>query len=85
RDKLEVDSDMIAGYYLNLGFMDIRVGRPEITYDEEGIYINFPINEGRRFRVGNVEVTGKGVEPDVRLLNKVKLSKEKYFHREVLA
>ncbi len=85
RDKLEVDSDMIAAFYLNHGFMDVRVGSPEITYDEEGIYINFPINEGGRFRVGKVEVTGKGVEPDVRLLNKIKLSKKKYFHREVLA
>jgi outer membrane protein insertion porin family len=85
RDKLEVDSDMIAAFYLNHGFMDVRVGSPEITYDEEGIYINFPINEGGRFRVGKVEVTGKGVEPDVRLLNKIKLSKKKYFHREALA
>ncbi len=85
RDKLEVDSDMIAAFYLNHGFMDVRVGSPEITYDEEGIYINFPINEGGRFRVGKVEVTGKDVEPDVRLLNRVKLSKKKYFHREVLA
>ena len=85
RDKLEVDSDMIAAFYLNHGFMNIRVGSPEITYDKEGIYINFPINEGRRFRVGEVEVTGKGVEPDARLLNRVKLSKKKYFHREVLA
>ncbi|MEE9531915.1 MAG: outer membrane protein assembly factor BamA, partial [Syntrophobacteria bacterium] len=85
RDELEVDSDMIAAFYLNHGFMDVRVGSPEITYDEEGIYINFPINEGGRFRVGKVEVTGKGVEPDVRLLNRIKLSKKKYFHREVLA
>jgi outer membrane protein insertion porin family len=85
RDKLEVDSDMIAAFYLNHGFMDVRVGSPDITYDEEGIYINFPINEGGRFRVGEVEVTGKGVEPEVRLLNRVKLSKKKYFHREVLA
>ncbi len=85
RDKLEVDSDMIAAFYLNHGFMDVRVGSPEITYDEEGIYINFPINEGGRFRVGKVEVTGKDVEPDVRLLNRIKLSKKKYFHREVLA
>ena len=85
RDKLEVDSDMIAAFYLNHGFMDVRVGRPDITYDAEGIYINFPINEGGRFRVGKVEVTGEGVEPDVRLMNKVKLSMEKYFHREALA
>jgi outer membrane protein insertion porin family len=35
--------------------------------------------------VGEVEVTGNGVEPDKRLLNRVKLSEKKYFHREVLA
>jgi len=85
REKLEVDSDRIGVFYLNQGFMDIKVGRPEAAYDEEGIYINFPIDEGRRFRVGKVEVSGKDIEPKVNLLGIVELSEEKYFDREVLA
>jgi outer membrane protein insertion porin family len=85
REKIEVDSDRIGAFYLNQGFMDIKVGRPEATYDEEGIYINFPIDEGRRFRVGKVDVSGKDIEPKISLLGIVELSEEKYFDREVLA
>ena len=85
RDKIEVDSDRIAAFYLNHGFMDVRVGRPEIAYDEEGIYINFPISEGSRFRVGKVDVAGKDIEPKINLLGIIELSEHKFFNREVLA
>lgn len=85
RDKLEVDSDRLAAFYLNHGFMDVKVGRPEATYDEEGIYINFSIDEGLRFRVGKVDVSGKDIEPKINLLGIIELSEEKYFNREVLA
>ena len=85
RERLEVDSDRLAAFYLNHGFMDVRVGRPEATYDEEGIYINFPIDEGRRFRVGKVDVSGKDIEPKINLLSIIELSEKKYFNREALA
>jgi len=85
REKLEVDSDRLAAFYLNHGFMDIRVGRPEATYDEKGIYINFPIDEGLRFRVGKVDVSGKDIEPKINLLSIIEMSKQKYFNREALA
>jgi outer membrane protein insertion porin family len=85
KEKLEVDSDRLAAFYLNHGFMDIRVGRPETTYDEEGIYVNFPIEEGLRFRVGKVDVSGKDIEPKINLLSMISLSEHKYFNREALA
>ena len=85
REKLDVDADRLAAFYLNHGFMDIRVGRPAITYDEGGIYVTFPMEEGKRYRVGKVEVTGKGVEPEENLQSLTEMWKEKYFNREVLA
>ena len=85
RERLEVDADRLAAFYLDHGFMDVRVGRPETTYDEEGIYINFPIDEGYRFRVGKVEVSGKDIEPKINVLSIIKLSEKKYFNRETLA
>jgi outer membrane protein insertion porin family len=85
REKLEVDSDRLAAFYLNYGFMDVKVGRPEATYDEQGIYINFPIDEGHRFRVGKVEVSGKDIEPKIRIRSIIELSQHKYFDREALA
>ncbi len=85
QQNLEVDVDILAAFYHNQGFMDARVGSPVITHDKEGIYIDIPVIEGERFKVGKVEVTGEGVEPDERLLNIIALGKEEYFNREVLA
>jgi outer membrane protein insertion porin family len=85
RETLEVDSDRLAAFYLDHGFMDVRVGSPEATYDEEGIYINVPIDEGHRFRVGKVDVSGKDIEPKINLLGIIELSEQKYFNRETLA
>ncbi len=85
RQNLQVDVDRLAAFYHNQGFMDARVGSPIITHDEEGIYIDIPVIEGQRFRVGKVEVSGEDVEPDERLLSSIKLEKEEYFNREVLA
>jgi outer membrane protein insertion porin family len=85
RDKLEVDVDRLGAFYLNGGFMDIKVGSPEISYDEEGLYVNFPLDEGHRYRVGEVKVSGESIEPESNLLSVIELSKEEYFSREALA
>ena len=85
RENLQIDVDVLAAFYHNEGFMDARVGSPVITHDEEGIYIDIPIIEGQRFRVGEVGVIGEGVEPDERLLSSIKLGEEEYFKRDVLA
>ncbi len=85
RQNLEVDVDRLASFYHNQGFMEARVGSPVITHDEVGIYIDIPITEGERFKVGKVEVTGEDVEPDESLLSKIKLGEEEYFNREVMA
>jgi outer membrane protein insertion porin family len=85
RQNLQVDVDVLAAFYHNQGFMDARIGSPVITHDEEGIYIDIPIIEGQRFRVGKVQVSGEDVEPDESLLSSIKLGEEKYFNREVLA
>jgi outer membrane protein insertion porin family len=85
RQDLEVDVDRLAAFYHNQGFMEAKVGSPVITHDGEGIYIDIPIIEGERFRVGKVEVAGEGVDPDERLLSRLGLGKKEYFNREVLA
>jgi outer membrane protein insertion porin family len=85
RENLQVDVDKLVAYYQNQGFMDARVGSPVITHDEEGIYIDIPIVEGERFRVGAVKVTGEGIEPDESLLESLGLGEEEYFNREILA
>jgi outer membrane protein insertion porin family len=77
--------DRLAAFYHTKGFIDARVGRPVITHDEQGIYIDFPIVEGQRFGVGKVEVAGEDVEAEPDLLASLKLADEEFFNREILA
>lgn len=57
-ELLDRDAAAIEAYYGNRGFMDAKVGQPEVDYREDGIYITFKINEGKRYRVGKVTFSG---------------------------
>jgi outer membrane protein insertion porin family len=57
-ELLDRDAAAIEAYYGNRGFMDAKVGQPEVEYREDGIYITFKINEGKRYRVGKVTFSG---------------------------
>ncbi|MFP3870763.1 MAG: outer membrane protein assembly factor BamA [Syntrophobacteria bacterium] len=85
REQLEVDVDRLASFYHNHGFINARVGSPTVTYDEKGIYVQFPVSEGRRFRVGKVTLAGEGLEAEGTLMDSLRLPKEEYFSREALA
>jgi outer membrane protein insertion porin family len=85
REKLEVDVDRLAAFYHNHGYIDAKAGSPAVTYDDEGIYLDFPVAEGQRFRVGEVTVAGEDIQPDASLLESLRLADEDYFSREVLA
>lgn len=64
-DMLERDAAVIEAYYANRGFMDARVAPPEVEYRDDGIYITFIVEEGARYRVGEVVIRGDLIEaPD---------------------
>jgi outer membrane protein insertion porin family len=84
KEQLEVDVDRLMAFYHTRGYMEAKVGTPKITNDERGIYLDFPIAEGLRYRVGTVEVTGDDPSPDQKLTTSLRLGKEEYFNREAL-
>jgi len=57
-ELIERDSSAIAAYYLNRGFLDVVVGAPVITHDDDGIIVTFPIKEGTRYKLGDVTFSG---------------------------
>ena len=69
-EMIDRDAAAISQYYLNNGFMDIAVGAARIEYEEDGITITFPINEGDRYRVGGVNFEGDLIDTD-EMLRKV--------------
>ncbi|MDZ7758715.1 MAG: outer membrane protein assembly factor BamA [Desulfovermiculus sp.] len=57
-EVLDRDASALEAYYANRGFMDVRVGHPEISYEEDGIHITFQVQEGPRYTVGDVAFDG---------------------------
>jgi outer membrane protein insertion porin family len=56
-DRIENDCDLIRRFYLAHGYADIRV-RSAASYrpDNKGVIVTFTIDEGRRYRLGHVDL-----------------------------
>ena len=66
--KFEEDAEKIVEYYRNKGFIAARVGQPEIKVIEDSadketrwVELNVPIDEGERYRVGELTFDGNKV------------------------
>ncbi len=85
RDQLKQDISKLNSYYFNTGFINAQVGEPEITHDKKGIYIKIPITEGKRFKVGKIEISGDFLEkPRVELLKSLISKKGNNYDREAI-
>ncbi|MDR3153722.1 MAG: outer membrane protein assembly factor BamA [Deltaproteobacteria bacterium] len=89
REKLSNDVQLLTVFYNNNGFLQARVGEPEIlpVDGKEGAFnVIFPIVEGRRYKVGQVTLGGElRPEDDVeKLLKKLDTPGDTWFSRETL-
>ncbi len=83
-EDLDQDITKLSGFYYNNGYIQARIGEPQIEYKENWIYITIKIDEGPQFRVGNVDITGDLVLPKDELKKRLKITKETYYNREVV-
>lgn len=87
-EYLERDVAVLEAYYANRGFVDAKVGQPEVQYSEDGIHITFTVEEGDRYKVGTVDMKGDLIEPKEDLFKYAKLDDlakdDEYFDRSVL-
>ncbi|MDO8793420.1 MAG: POTRA domain-containing protein, partial [Vicinamibacterales bacterium] len=88
-DKYEEDAERVGQYYRNNGFVQARVGAPELktlrdTPDKKTrwIELRIPVTEGPRFRVGEVGVDGNTIVKTEGLLPLFKLTKGEYYNEE---
>jgi len=66
--KFEEDADHVIEYYRNRGYVQARVGQPELKVLEDSadketrwVQLDIPIDEGPRFKVGNFSFDGNKV------------------------
>ncbi len=52
------DLDTIARKYMDAGFIRVRLGEPEVSYEEDGLRVAVSIDEGDQYATGMVDVIG---------------------------
>ena len=84
REELQQDIYQLTAFYHNSGYAEARIGEPEIEFRGEWIYILIKINEGPRFKMGEVDLAGDFIVPEEELITHVKVDEEPYYNRDVI-
>jgi outer membrane protein insertion porin family len=83
-EDLDQDITKLSSFYYNHGYIQARVGEPQIKYKGNWIYITIKIDEGPRFKVGKVDIKGDMVLSKDELIKQLKITKETYYNREIV-
>ena len=83
-EDLNQDTAKLSAFYNNNGYIQVRIGEPQIEYKDKWIYITIKIDEGPRFKVGKIDIEGDIVLSKEELSKKLKINKEEFFNREVV-
>lgn len=86
REELERDLDRIKVFYLDNGYLDVKVEEPQIQLDTEKrrIRIVIRVEEGPQYKVGQVKVMGNTVFSTEEILRRLRIKEGGVFSREVL-
>jgi outer membrane protein insertion porin family len=86
RDKLAADLETLRSHYQNRGYLDfvIESTQVSITPDRRDIYITVNINEGERYTVSDVRLSGQTLVPRDELEKLIQLKPGDVFSREKL-
>ena len=57
-NQLKQDVQKVSSFYFNNGFINSQIGDPVVTHDAKGIYLKFTVQEGKRFNIGKIEISG---------------------------
>ncbi|MBP1710416.1 MAG: outer membrane protein [Deltaproteobacteria bacterium] len=82
-NEMKQDVQKISSFYFNNGFINSQVGEPVITHDAKGIYIKITVQEGKRYNVGKVELSGDELKrPREELFALLNTKEGKHYSRE---
>lgn len=85
--EIENDSERIRATYIDNGFLDAKVAKPEIVYSDEkkGYIVTFRVEEGEQFTVKDLSFTGDLLVPQEELMELLKLKSGNIFRGSFLA
>ena len=87
REKLSGDLERLRSYYLDRGYinMDIASTQVSITPDKKHVYITVNINEGEKYTVGDVKLSGDLKVPEDQVKSLLLVQPGQVFSRKVMA
>jgi outer membrane protein insertion porin family len=85
-EVLKNDSALIADFYMNNGFINVKVGEPVVRLAEakDALEVSIGITEGDQYRVGEIGFKGELLEPAEDLRKKIKSEPGVVFSRATL-
>lgn len=82
-ETLDADQAIIRDQYLKRGYLDVRVSRSlDYSPDKSRVVIRFIINEGPRYRIGRINITGNRVFSENELRGELVISTGEYVSRD---
>ena len=86
QDAFQRDLLLIQSWYWDRGYVDIKVGEPlmELSQDKLALFITIPIEEGKRYKLGKVNVVGELLEPKEAYLARLSVKTGQQFNRSQL-
>ncbi|MFH1915299.1 MAG: outer membrane protein assembly factor BamA [Pseudomonadota bacterium] len=87
-ELLDRDAAAIEAFYNSKGFIEVRVGRPEVDIKDNGITVVYQVWEGQRYKMGDTLFKGDLIDDpaklsDITSIGKLK-EKDDYFDRSLL-
>ena len=83
KEILETDLDRLTAFYHDEGYMDAKISSPNIELKADGFHITIGVEEGERYKVTDVKLTGDLIEGyEQKIVKKLELKPNAYFSRE---
>lgn len=83
-EDLNQDIERLSAFYQINGYIQARVGEPEVEHKDDAIFIKIKIEEGPQFKVGSVSVGGDLLLESEELIAMTNIKKEEFCNRKVL-
>src|SRR5262249_15680335 len=80
------DIALITYNYLNKGYMKVRVGAPKVEYSqkEKGLILTYFIDEGERYRIGDISFEGDILTTKEELQKMLHTMKGNYYSQKIM-
>ncbi|WP_044970974.1 outer membrane protein assembly factor BamA [Taylorella asinigenitalis] len=73
REKLANDVEILRDYYIDRGYLDVRIDPPQVNISPnlEDIGINFTVSEGKPYKIRNIKLSGYTMGLNDEILDRV--------------